>query len=235
MMFCDETLNNSANFDTKIEVYDGCGGASVACNDDVCGFGSGVRFAGTAGQTYYVQIGGWGSGDLGTGTLIVIEMTGTTFCNADGVSSTPCPCGNDTSGLLFDAGCENPASPGGILMAEGDPTASGNDLSLIAAALVPNLPMLFFQGENAVNGGSGVVFGDGLRCVGFNVKRLVIMNTDGTGFASTADAPLDVALKGGVVAGDTRHYQAWYRQGSAGGPCGNSHNLTNGVSITWEL
>ncbi|MCH2105571.1 MAG: hypothetical protein MK291_02890 [Planctomycetes bacterium] len=236
MIFCGEDGANSANFDTKIEVYDGCGGASVACNDDTCDFGSGVRFASTAGQTYYVQIGGWGSGDLGTGLMSVIEMTGTAFCDANGVDATPCPCGNDNGGFLFEAGCANPASQGAILLAEGEPSVSGNDLSLVGVRLVPNLPMLFFQGENQVNGGQGITFGDGLRCVGFNVKRLIILNTDSTGSVNSMnDGGLNVALEGGVVAGDTRHYQAWYRQGSAGGPCGNSHNLSNGLTITWEL
>ena len=240
MILCDTTGGNSANFDTKIEVYDGCGvgnpgGTSVACNDDACGLGSGVRFMGTSGTTYYVQIGGFGSSDSGTGTLIVMEMTGTHFCDADGTSSTPCPCGNNNDGFVLASGCKNSTGLGGILMAEGDPTASGNDLSLIAGMLEPNLPMLFFQGENAVNGGMGVVFGDGLRCVGFNVKRLLVVTSGVDGSAGTFDAGLDVAVKGGVAAGDTRNYQAWYRQNSSGGPCGNSHNLTNGVTITWEI
>ena len=236
MIFCDETGGNDANFDTKIEVYDGCGGASLACNDDTCGFGSGVRFASTAGQTYYVQIGGWGSGDLGTGSLKVIEMTGTAFCNANGVDSTPCPCGNDNDDFILEAGCANSASQGGILLAEGAPTAGGNDLSLVAVRLVPTLPMLFFQGENAINGGQGVTFGDGLRCVGLNVRRLIILSSNADGSVNSQnDGGLDVAAVGGAVAGDTLHYQAWYRDVGTGGPCGNSHNLTNGVTITWEL
>ena len=236
MVFCGENGVSSATFDTKIEVYDGCGGASVACNDDTCGFGSGVRFASTGGQTYYVQVGGYGASDSGTGELAVIEMTGTAFCNANGVDATPCPCGNDNDDFIFEAGCANPATQGAVLLAEGAPTAGGNDLSLVSVRLVPNLPVLFFQGENAINGGMGVTFGDGLRCVGLNVKRLIILNSDADGSVNSQnDGGLDVAVKGGVVAGDTRHYQAWYRQGSAGGPCGNSHNLTNGVTITWEI
>ena len=236
MVFCHENGVSSANFDTKIEVYDGCGGASVACNDDTCGLGSGVRFASTAGTTYYVQVGGFGSGDSGTGELAVIEMTGTAFCNANGVGGVPCPCGNDNDDFIFEAGCANGSTQGGVLMAEGAPTAGGNDLSLVAVRLVPNLPMLFFQGENAINGGMGVTFGDGLRCVGFNVKRLIVLTSDGDGAVNSQnDGGLDVALTGGAVAGDTRHYQAWYRQSSSGGPCGSSHNLTNGMTITWEL
>ena len=236
MVFCGENGTSTASFDTKIEVYDGCGGASVACNDDTCGFGSGVRFPSTAGQTYYVQVGGFGAGDSGTGQLAVIEMTGTAFCNANGVDAVDCPCGNNNDDFLFEAGCANGSTQGGVLMAEGAATAGGDDLSLVAVRLVPNLPMLFFQGENAINGGMGTTFGDGLRCVGFNVKRLIVLTSDADGSVNSQnDGGLDVAVTGGVVAGDTRHYQAWYRQSSSGGPCGNSHNLTNGLTITWEL
>ena len=236
MVFCGENGTSTASFDTKIEVYDGCGGASLACNDDTCGVGSGVRFASTAGTTYYVQIGGYSAGDSGTGAMSVIEMTGTAFCNANGVGGVPCPCGNDNDDFLFESGCANSSTQGAVLMAEGAPTAGGNDLSLVAVRLVPNLPMLFFQGENAINGGMGVTFGDGLRCVGLNVKRLIVLTSDGDGAVNSQnDGALDVAATGGAVAGDTLHYQAWYRQDSAGAPCGNSHNLTNGLTITWEL
>jgi hypothetical protein len=235
MVFCGEDVVTSANFDTKLQIWDACSGTSIACNDDMCGLGSGVRFASTAGVTYLVEAGGYGAGNMGTGFLSVIEMTGSAFCNANGVDATPCPCGNDNDDFLLESGCANSATSGGILGGEGVPTVSGDDLSFYTVRLVPNLPMLFFQGENAINGGMGVTFGDGLRCVGANVKRLIVLTSDANGFVNSQnDGGLNVALVGGVVAGDTRHYQAWYRQGSAGGPCGNSHNLTNGVTITWE-
>jgi hypothetical protein len=40
-----------------------------------------------------------------------------------------------------------------------------------------------------------------------------------------------VSVRGGVPAGATRHYQAWYRNTT--GPCGSGFNLTNGVAIDW--
>lgn len=234
MIFCDEVGSDSATFDTRLQIWDACGGTLLACNDDMCGFGSGVRFASTAGSTYLVEVGGRDSAELGTGPLIVIELTGTAFCNANGVAATPCPCGNNNDDFMLESGCANSASQGAILLAEGAPTVAGDDLSLVAVRLVPGLPMVFFQGENAIAGGMGVTFGDGLRCVGLSVIRLIVLSSDPDGQANSHHSGLDVAAEGEVTAGDTRHYQAWYREGMAGGPCGNSHNLTNGVTITWE-
>jgi len=69
------------SFDTSVVVYSGCGGEvdQVACNgDDLAdpdtmapcqAYYSILRFAATAGQTYYIRIGGWGAGDMGAGNL----------------------------------------------------------------------------------------------------------------------------------------------------------------------
>src|SRR5690606_24664372 len=95
-----------------------------------------------------------------------------------------------------------------------------------------NSSALYFQGTAQQNGGAGAVFGDGLRCAAGTVIRLgTKQNSDG---ASThplvGDAPISVAS--GVGAGDTRHFQVWYRNAAAF--CTPStFNLTNGASATW--
>ena len=57
-----------SEFDTRIAVYDACGGNELACNDDDCGYQSVVTLPVTLGTTYYVQVGGYndnvGNGDL---------------------------------------------------------------------------------------------------------------------------------------------------------------------------
>ncbi len=70
MSMCD------AGFDTRIDIYDGCGGALVACNDDSCGLASEVDLVAAAGATYTIRIGGYGAGSFGTGTLVIADAGG---------------------------------------------------------------------------------------------------------------------------------------------------------------
>ncbi len=77
-----EQLNGSADFDTVLVVYDGCGCAPLApilgCNDDdpvnPCGTGGGgfhstVTVPVVAGNCYKIRLGGFSGGSAGTGIL----------------------------------------------------------------------------------------------------------------------------------------------------------------------
>ncbi|QQS09431.1 MAG: hypothetical protein IPK69_02055 [Phycisphaerales bacterium] len=60
-----------ASWDTSITIYDACpsaGGSVVGCNDDSCGLQSEARATVTAGNTYYIRMGGYG-GSSGAFTL----------------------------------------------------------------------------------------------------------------------------------------------------------------------
>ncbi len=154
------------------------------------------------------------------------------FCFGDG-QGTPCPCGNDNDGSVASgqAGCANGSSPGGAALdAAGSSSLLAADLVMTAVGLPTGEPGLFFQGDNAVNGGSGNVFGDGLRCAGGAVVRLGVRFADGSG--QVGSTGIDIGVTGGVAPGDTRRYQYWYRD-PAGSPCGSQFNLTNGLTLTW--
>ena len=94
---------------------------------------------------------------------------------------------------------------------------------------MPNQAGLYFQGTNSPNGGSGVVFGDGLRCASGTVKRLQIRTASVSGVSSTT---INVPTAGEVLPGQLRRYQLWYRN-PTGSPCGSGFNLTNALQITW--
>ena len=102
------------------------------------------------------------------------------------------------------------------------------DFQLGAEGLVPSQPGLYFQGVNAINGGLGNAFGDGLRCVGGGVNRLEVQFANSTGHSSTGG---NLISKGSVASGDRMYYQLWYRDptGTGGSPCGSGFNLTNGL------
>jgi len=148
------------------------------------------------------------------------------FCSGDG-SGAPCPCGNTGDP---DHGCGNGSFPSGCgLSAFGNASVGADTLVLSVASSTPGRPGLFFQGDNAINGGSGTPFGDGLRCAGGNAVRLQVRVADGGGSASTT---IGIAAAGGVSAGDVKRYQWWYRD-PAGSPCLTGFNLSNGLELTW--
>ncbi len=155
---------------------------------------------------------------------------GSSYCYGDPGSGIPCPCGNDNDGSVFGSGCANGLfAQGARLYASGVPSVSDDSLVLVTTQVEPNQIGLYFQGANAVNGGDGIIFGDGLRCVGGGLIRIQTRMSDAIGSAATT---LSIGSKGRVLAGDIRHYQYWYRNPTAS-PCTSGFNLSNGYEITW--
>ncbi len=154
-----------------------------------------------------------------------------TLCAGDG-SAAACPCGNfGTSGR----GCANSAtSEGASLLAFGTASVSSDDVWLACQGVPATASMLFFQGTAPVNGGAGVVFGDGLRCVGGAVRRLGVRIAAGgvAGYGpGTGDLP--ISISGALpVLGGTFYYQSWYRD-TAGTCTPGTFNLTNALAIPW--
>jgi hypothetical protein len=183
---------------------EGCGG------DDTCEAANAV-----ANTTPFVHVGCAG------------PSVGTPYCGGD---QGTCPCGNENDGSNGTAGCANGANAGGaVISASGSASVAAGDLVLSVSGTLASQPGLFFQGINTINGGVGNGFGDGLRCAGGSVIRLQVATADSNGDASTS---INIATKGGVVAGDVRRYQSWYRD-PASSPCGADFNLSNGYEITW--
>ncbi len=157
----------------------------------------------------------------GTGT----PPTGTRFCAGDG-SGTACPCNNHGA---TGKGCQNSTGFGASLSATGSNSVSNDSVVFAISGAVPSQPGLLFQGANAINGGNGTAFGDGLRCAGGSLIRLQVAFPDSQGEATSTIA---LAAAGGISAGQTMRYQFWYRDPSFS-PCITGFNLTNGVEIVW--
>ena len=143
-----------------------------------------------------------------------------------------CPCGNDNDGSVPRSGCANGVfASGGHLAGAGFASAANDTLVLVATHLEPHNSGLFFQADNALS--PGVLWGDGLRCAGGNVKRLQVLFADENGSATTTIDIFDTA--GNIVAGDKKCYQCWYRN-VVDPPCGsgvNDFNATNGLVVSW--
>jgi hypothetical protein len=153
----------------------------------------------------------------------------TPFCFGDGTGAA-CPCGNMGSS---DSGCANSiVAAGGRLLGAGQASVALDGFFLTGTGM-PNSAALYFQGTTQVAGGLGAPFGDGLRCAGGTVIRLVtrINTANGSSYPDVLDPP--ISIRGAIPAGGgTRTYQVWYRNQS--GPCGSGHNLTNGVLVAWR-
>jgi hypothetical protein len=137
-----------------------------------------------------------------------------------------CPCGNDSA----TAGCTNSTGGGALLGFSGGTSLAADDLQLSGAGLAPGQPALLIAGLNAVNGGAGNPFGDGLRCVGGSVKRLGLALPDANGDASWGPG---LAAGQGWLPGDVRYFQLWYRD-PIGSACGGGFNLSNGLEVIWQ-
>jgi hypothetical protein len=155
------------------------------------------------------------------------SIAGAPFCAGDG-SAAACPCAN------FGAtgeGCAHSFGVGATLVGTGLASVAADSV-VLQGSQMPNSSALYFQGTQRLQGGMGVVFGDGLRCVGGNIVRLgTKMNVGGaSSYPTGSDQP--VSQRGNVSAGDVRQYQVWYRNAAAF--CTpNGFNLSNGYEITW--
>ncbi|MCB9915243.1 MAG: hypothetical protein H6828_08850 [Planctomycetes bacterium] len=152
-------------------------------------------------------------------------VVGSAYCFGDG-SGALCPCGNAGAA---DEGCANGTGAGAKLATFGSPVVPADDVVFHATQLPPGQPCLLFAGLNATNGGAGTVFGDGLRCAGGGVKRLGVSHANASGAASWGPG---LGAQGGWLAGETRRFQAWYRD-PAGSACGTAFNLSHGVEIVF--
>lgn len=146
---------------------------------------------------------------------------GETYCFGDG-SGAGCPCGNHGGA---GRGCANGAGVGAHLSASGDPTIGADTVVLCATQCPPGVPGLLFSGPGPL---AGAPFGDGLRCVGGPLIRIGVVFADPWG---TAMSTSTLSIREGLLGGELRHYQLWYRD--TAGPCGQGFNLTNAYRIQW--
>ena len=120
--------------DSKINVYDGCGTASdanlIECNDDDCGFQSGLTFAAVSGNTYKLRVGNFPGADAGAGafSLTCVSLPGNDEC-ADAIAvSVP----STTSGTTVFAGIDDAPNCGDEVTAPGvwySVTGTGNTMT----------------------------------------------------------------------------------------------------------
>src|SRR5205085_10369219 len=132
-------------------------------------------------------------------------------------------------------GCATSRNPvGGLLWANGNASSSNDTVKLTASGMPSNTTALVFQGTGPVNAGLGAVFGDGLRCAGGSVVRLMQRMTlcGNREWGNGVPGDPTISSIGGVTTPGVRIYQVWYRNAAVF--CTSStFNLTNGYRIAW--
>ena len=177
------------------------------------------------GQT--VLVGDSNPGSAEPRPVVVLDLLddeiGTLSCPGNG-SGANCPCGNET-GTSERSGCTNSTGRGALLIGVGSASHGADDLSLLVSELPGSQSALLFGGDAVP--GSGLPFGDGLRCAGGQLRRFELATSTPEGAACFGPG---MAATHGWSMGATLLLQVWYRD-PAGGPCGSSFNTTNGLGL----
>lgn len=172
------------------------------------------------------------------------------ICFGDGGSGgcTPCPCGNEVSGST--GGCLNGFGTAGILHAYGLPSVAQDTLRfeladanpMTFAILVSTQSLLPTGGVCPVGSGIQSSVLDGLRCVGGALLRHGVRSTDFAGSSGVngnagwgpPNGPAGgLVVAGGFQAGQTRHFQVFYREDLNLG-CGRGQNTSNAWSLVFQ-
>ena len=206
----------------------GLGGASVA---------SGGRFVVFSSSATTLA---WGA--LGYWDVYVRDRTGgpafTVLCEpgVDGVAL--CPCSNAPSGP--GQGCDNSAGTGGAaLTAQGGSFLSSDSLYFTTSGEKPTATSVLLQGTSSP--AAGVVYGQGVRCVGGTLKRLFTKTASSGSITApgTNDPPISLrsaAVGNPISAGASRWYLVFYRDPIVLGGCPSTStfNSTSTGRIVWS-
>ncbi|MFO1009128.1 MAG: M6 family metalloprotease domain-containing protein [Planctomycetota bacterium] len=155
------------------------------------------------------------------------------FCTGDGLDANvtvACPCGNVGA---VGRGCANSVSAQGALLAYVG--ATNPDTLVLTASSMPSVASaaaIFLQGDQRT---SGVVFGDGVRCVDGALIRLGSKPTLGGSASYPESGNPSVSVRGGVAPGSasTRYYQTYYRNAAALFCPPATFNVSNGLVVVW--
>jgi len=165
------------------------------------------------------------------------------FCFGDGLgTTTPCPCGN--SGAACH-GCANSVNGSGATLASSgasrpDPLTGLESLQLHAAGMPATATAVYLQGT--LDTGAGTLFGDGVRCTGGTLRRLIVKASSGGASQFPAAGDLSISQRSALLgdsvlgSGAVRYYQTYYRDPNpsfCAAPPGNTWNVTNGIAVQW--
>ena len=148
-----------------------------------------------------------------------------------------CPCANPPSGI--GRGCENSSATGGAsISGTGTASLGADTLVFTTSNEKPTATSIVLQGNASLAG--GVIFGQGVRCVGGTLKRIGVKAAVAGSITYPQGGDLSVSAKSAflgdpIAAGTDRFYMVYYRDPVLLGGCmlPNTFNGTNGGKVTW--
>jgi Tol biopolymer transport system component len=163
----------------------------------------------------------------------------TLLCEPGSAGVIACPCSNPPSGS--GRGCDNRAHTGGaIIGAAGIADLASDSLVFTSSGEPSSATSVLLQGNAPM--ASGSVYGQGVRCVGGQLKRLYTKSAVGGSVtvpnfgAGDPSVTARSAAKGDLIlSGQSRWYLIYYRDPvvSGGCPATSTFNATPTVSILW--
>ena len=126
----------------------------------------------------------------------------------------------------FCSSLPNATGSAAVITADGDPNSS----LVLMSTPVPNTVGQFFYGPMMLAGGGNL--GDGLRCVGGSLTRILPFVNAGMMMQLPNTATIAVNYTAPYAAGlsGTRFFQHWYRSGLS---TGTGSNTSDGIAITF--
>jgi Tol biopolymer transport system component len=167
--------------------------------------------------------------------------TFTSLCSPGTQGVIDCPCANPPA--TPGAGCENSSGTGGaVLSASGGTYLSSDSLVFTTSGERPTATSILMQGNGVVAG--GVLFGQGVRCVGGTIIRRLFTKAAAGGSITAPDfdagdptVSARSAQKGdGIQAAQSRWYLVYYRDAVVLGGCPptSTFNATQTGQVTWS-
>jgi hypothetical protein len=159
------------------------------------------------------------------------------ICDPGAGPTQSCPCANPPSGP--GRGCDNSSSTGGAsISATGTASVGSSTLVFTTASERPTALSIVLQGTTVDSG--GIVFGQGVRCVGGMLKRLYTHSAVGGSISAPSGADLPVPARSAslgdpIFGGQSRWYCVYYRDATVLGGCSTSatFNVTNTAELSW--
>ncbi|MBK7644454.1 MAG: hypothetical protein IPJ19_15660 [Planctomycetes bacterium] len=159
------------------------------------------------------------------------------FCSPGSAGVIACPCANPPAGP--DRGCDNSSATGGAaLSSSGNASLGADSLHLLTSGERATAVSVLLQGTSSAP--TGIVFGQGVRCVAGVLKRLYLLAAVGGSITvpqvgDPSVSARSAALGDPISAGQQRYYTVYYRDPIVLGGCvpTSTFNATNALDATW--